>query len=258
MKGIRRSAAEWREGARCGRERRRLAGPRRLPAILGLAAAVACAGDGPASSRSSVTLVVERIGAASDGDGRRTRPGPSSGRDVVTGGTVTPDAAQVTLRLAPKDPGTGQPVRSAPSGTQFATVDRYRVRYVRSDGLAHAGRRRAACLGRRAGGDCLGRRRDRGDRSRASVREARSAAGERSVEGGGDVVINVMALRHVLRARPRRRPGPGRQRDRGRVRGLVRCGTDTRVSRACGIDRRRGTWRVACRLIRRARLIRHA
>ena len=53
--------------------------------------------------------------------------------DVVTGGTVASDAAQVTLRLVPKDTAaaTGP---AAPSGTHFASVDRYRVRYVRSDG----------------------------------------------------------------------------------------------------------------------------
>lgn len=100
---------------------------------LGLAAAAACAGDGPARSRSSVTLVVERIEASSDAmAGHSTRMFLRS--DVVTAGAVTPDAAQVTLRLVPKDPGAAAgPV--APSGAYFATVDRYRVRYVRSDGL---------------------------------------------------------------------------------------------------------------------------
>ncbi|MCY4637186.1 MAG: hypothetical protein OXG04_22270 [Acidobacteria bacterium] len=101
--------------------------------IVGLAAAVACAGEGPASSRSSVTLVVERLGASSDAmAGHSTRTFIRS--DVVAGGMVAPDAVQVTLRLVPKDPGTATgPV--APSGAHIATVDRYRVRYVRSDGL---------------------------------------------------------------------------------------------------------------------------
>ena len=130
MEGMRRTAAggaralAWQatEAGRC----------RVLPAIVGLAVAVACAGTGPASSRSSVALVVERIGAAADGAAAHsTRTFIRS--DVVTDGTVTPDAAQVTLRLAPKDPG-GASGPAAPSGTQFATVDRYRVRYVRSDG----------------------------------------------------------------------------------------------------------------------------
>ena len=130
MEGIRRSAAG---GAKAPARLATEAGRGTvLPAIAGLAVAVACAGDGRLSSRSSVTLVVERIGAASDGAAARsTRTFIRS--DVVTDGTVTPDAAQVTLRLVPKDPGAAAGP-AAPSGTQFATVDRYRVRYVRSDG----------------------------------------------------------------------------------------------------------------------------
>ena len=131
MKGIRRSAESGAKAA---------AGPGTTGArttvalaIVGLAAAVACAGDGPASSRSSVTLVVERMAASSDAMAvHSTRTFIRS--DVVAGGTVASDAAQVTLRLVPKDPGAATgPV--APSGAHFATVDRYRVRYVRSDGL---------------------------------------------------------------------------------------------------------------------------
>ena len=101
-------------------------------AIVGLIAVVACAGDGSASSRSSVALVVERIGASSDGmAGHSTSTFIRS--DVVSGGTVSPDVAQVTLRLVPKDPGAAfNP--AAPTGANLVTVDRYRVRYVRSDG----------------------------------------------------------------------------------------------------------------------------
>lgn len=99
---------------------------------VGLTAVVACAGDGPASSRSSVALVVERIGASSDGmAGHSTSAFIRS--DVVSGGTVFPDVAQVTLRLVPKDPGAAVNP-AAPTGANLATVDRYRVRYVRSDG----------------------------------------------------------------------------------------------------------------------------
>ena len=131
MKGIRRSA----ESAAKAMPWPGTTGVRSIVArvIVGLAAAVGCAGDGPASSRSSVTLVVERMGASSDAmAGHSTRAFIRS--DVVAGGTVAPDAAQATLRLVPKDPGTTiGPV--APSGAHLATVDRYRVRYVRSDGL---------------------------------------------------------------------------------------------------------------------------
>ncbi len=130
MEGTRRSAAG---GAKAPARQATAAGRGTvLPAIMGLAAAVACAGDGPASSRSSVTLVVERIGAVPDGAAAHST-GTFIRSDVVTNGMVTSDAVQVTLRLAPKDPG-GAAGPAAPSGTQFATVDRYRVRYVRSDG----------------------------------------------------------------------------------------------------------------------------
>ena len=98
--------------------------------LVGLATAVACGGDGSASSRSSVSLYIERIGASSGGTtGEPDRTFIQS--DVVTGGTVFPDTARVTLRIAPRDPGAaGSP--AAPTVAHFATVDRYRVRYLRS------------------------------------------------------------------------------------------------------------------------------
>ena len=131
MKGIRRSVES---GAKIMAWTGTTGGRTAAPLVIaGLAAAVACAGDGPASSRSSVTLVVERIGASSDAmAAHSTRTFIRS--DVVIGGTVAPDAAQVTLRLVPRDPGAAAGP-AAPSDAYFATVDRYRVRYARSDGL---------------------------------------------------------------------------------------------------------------------------
>jgi hypothetical protein len=53
--------------------------------------------------------------------------------DVQTKGGVLEDGGEVTLRLALKDPGSvDNPV--VPSTTNFITVNRYHVRFVRSDG----------------------------------------------------------------------------------------------------------------------------
>jgi hypothetical protein len=53
--------------------------------------------------------------------------------DVVTNGGVFEDAGQVAFRLAMKDPGTPSSP-TTPSSTNFITVNRYRVEFVRSDG----------------------------------------------------------------------------------------------------------------------------
>ena len=99
---------------------------------LGLAMTVACVAGDSASSRSGVVLVVERISAPGPGTaGGTNRTFVES--DVVTGGVVIQDTALATLRLVAKDPGAATNP-AAPSGVQFAAIDRYRVRYVRSDG----------------------------------------------------------------------------------------------------------------------------
>ncbi len=101
-------------------------------AVLGFTTAAACAGGASVSSRSSVVLVVERIGAPTDGAvGSLDRTFVES--DVVTGGMVVRDTARATLRLVARDPSAGMSP-AAPTGARFATVDRYRVHYVRSDG----------------------------------------------------------------------------------------------------------------------------
>lgn len=99
--------------------------------LLGGAMAAACAAGGP-GSRASVALVVERISAPADGaagDANRT----FVESDVATGDTVVQDTAHATLRLVARDPA-ARAGPAAPTGGRFATVDRYRVRYVRSDG----------------------------------------------------------------------------------------------------------------------------
>lgn len=124
-------------GARAGARTRR-AGDRGRAALAaaGLALGAACSPGGPASSRSSYELLIERIEApaAAAGDSRRT----FVESDVVTGGSVLQDTARATLRLVARDPA-GRPGPAAPTAAVFATVDRYRVRYVRADGRNEPG-----------------------------------------------------------------------------------------------------------------------
>ena len=101
-------------------------------ACLAVALAMAACAANPTSSRSTVELVVERIEAppaGATGDARRM----FVESDVLTDGTVDQDTVQVTLRLVARDSSaTVSP--AAPTGAVFATIDRYRVRYVRTDG----------------------------------------------------------------------------------------------------------------------------
>ena len=101
-------------------------------AVVGFAMAAACAAGDPTASRSSFELVVERIeapGSGSTGDAHRA----FVESDVVTAGRVVQDTVRATLRLVARDPSV-LPGPAAPSAAVFATIDRYRVRYVRSDG----------------------------------------------------------------------------------------------------------------------------
>ena len=101
-------------------------------AAAALAMAAACAAGDPTSSRSSFELVVERIEAPASGStGHAHRAFVES--DVVAAGRVVQDTVRATLRLVPRDPAF-LPGPAAPGAAVFAAVDRYRVRYVRSDG----------------------------------------------------------------------------------------------------------------------------
>lgn len=101
-------------------------------AVVGFAMATACAADEPTSSRSSFELVVERIEAPGSGSTGDVHRGFVES-DVVTAGKVVQDTVRATLRLVAKDPSV-LPGPAAPTAAGFATMDRYRVRYVRSDG----------------------------------------------------------------------------------------------------------------------------
>ena len=101
-------------------------------AVVGFATATACAAGDPSSSRSSFELVVARIEASGSGStGEAPRAFVES--DVVTAGRVVQDTVRATLRLVAKDPSVLSGP-AAPTAAVFATIDRYRVRYVRSDG----------------------------------------------------------------------------------------------------------------------------
>lgn len=116
--GIGRSV--WRVGAR-------------VLVLVGCAASFgSCINDKITASRSSVSLVIERIGAARGGFDEDPIPTLLQS-DVLTNGSVFEDIARVTTRLSFKDPGTSENP-SAPTSANFVTIDRYRVTYTRSDG----------------------------------------------------------------------------------------------------------------------------
>ena len=101
-----------------------------------LTAAVACAGGGPAPTPSSVTLVVERVEPPRKGGRPGAAPRMFIESDVVTDGSVTRgygagDLCGWSRRIL-------RCCRGIPCGAHrravFATIHRYRVRYLRSDG----------------------------------------------------------------------------------------------------------------------------
>ena len=92
----------------------------------------ACINDKITASRSSVSLVIERIGAAPGGTNEDPIPTLLQS-DVLTNGGVFEDVARVTTRLAFKDPGTAENP-SSPTSANFVTIDRFRVEYTRTDG----------------------------------------------------------------------------------------------------------------------------
>lgn len=109
------------QNARCA------AGILALAAILGLPACSSTTRTGQSSSY----LIIGALNAA-----RGNEPDKESGvldSDVVTAGSIYADLGKLTLRLGLKDPGTTQNP-SVPTSTNFITVTRYHVKYVRSDG----------------------------------------------------------------------------------------------------------------------------
>ena len=98
--------------------------------LPGMAAFSGCTTQQTQGASPSI-LILDSIFAASGAE-----PDVFSGElssDVVTKGGVFEDLMEVTLRTALKDPGS-QANPNVPTTTNWITVTRYRVRYVRTDG----------------------------------------------------------------------------------------------------------------------------
>jgi hypothetical protein len=105
-------------------------GIRLLLALLAVASSASC-GDLQRQGTGASYLIVESLVGASG-----AKPDELDGTihsDVITVvddvPTIFNDLGEVTLRLAMKDPGITEP-----STTNFITINRYRVRYIRADG----------------------------------------------------------------------------------------------------------------------------
>jgi hypothetical protein len=91
-----------------------------------IAAAVGCS-DFIRQDRSPVTLVIDRLEAASGASASPTFGGTLQS-DVITNSSIFNDLGRVTVRTIMKDVGT------APSPVNAVTLNRYRVTFRRSDG----------------------------------------------------------------------------------------------------------------------------
>ena len=115
-----------------GRHRARVG---RFAARMGIALATVAAVTGCTSKQmegeSASYLQIDAIQAASGAEPEKF--GGHLPSDVVTLGGVIEDLGQVTLRTVMKDPGSVSSP-TLPSSTNLVTVNRYHVRYIRSDG----------------------------------------------------------------------------------------------------------------------------
>ena len=115
-----------------------------LTVLLSGTAGPGCVHPGVTGSRASTGLVIERIaavpGGGPDGSPATYLQSDVCVRDGDAGGPcqVFDDIGQVTTRLLFKDPGTVENP-SSPTTVNFVTIDRYRIRYVRSDGRNRPG-----------------------------------------------------------------------------------------------------------------------
>jgi hypothetical protein len=107
-----------------------------LPRLAALASVVALVSAGSActssqmAGQSSSYLIIDTIKAASGANPNELSNTLQS--DVETKGGVIEDGGEVSLSLGLKDPGSADSP-SAPSTTNFVTVNRYRVEFVRAD-----------------------------------------------------------------------------------------------------------------------------
>jgi hypothetical protein len=103
-----------------------------LAVLAAAAAAAAGCSDVLRQDRSPVTLVIDRLEAASGASDTLTFSGTLQS-DVITDGSVFNDSGRVTMRLIMKD------VLAAPTAVNAVTINRYRVAFRRSDGRNTAG-----------------------------------------------------------------------------------------------------------------------
>ncbi len=103
----------------------------RLAAAVALAAPLAGCTAGQTTGVAPSFLIIDELGGASGAD--PSAFGGTLQSDVVTNGGIFEDPGRVAFRLALKDPGAGE-APTTPSTMNFITVNRYRVRYLRSDG----------------------------------------------------------------------------------------------------------------------------
>ena len=103
-----------------------------LTLIFAAATATAGCSDFIRQDRSPVTLVIDRLEAASGASGTSAAFGGTLNSDVITivdnSPTVFSDSGRVTMRLIMKD------ALAAPSAVNAVTINRYRVTFRRSDG----------------------------------------------------------------------------------------------------------------------------
>jgi hypothetical protein len=112
----------------------------RLMALLALTLLSASCGDVTRQGTGSAFLIINTLEAASGAD--PTRFSGTLNSDVLTivddVPTIFNDVGRVRLVLAMKDAG-GVTTPTAPTTNNFITLNRYRVRYIRSDGRNTAG-----------------------------------------------------------------------------------------------------------------------
>lgn len=106
----------------------------RLGAIVLVAAVTAACGDMVRQGQASSYLIVTQLAAASGAEASSFTGVLASDVVTVIDGvpTIFADPGSVTLTLAMKDAGSATP--TTPTTNNHITVNRYRVRYIRTDG----------------------------------------------------------------------------------------------------------------------------
>ena len=96
--------------------------------VFAIAVAATGCSDFIRQDRSPVTLVIDRLEAASGASGEAGTFSGTLQSDVITEGSVFNDSGRVTMRLVMKD------ILEAPTAVNAVTINRYRVTFRRSDG----------------------------------------------------------------------------------------------------------------------------